>query len=51
MRSNRRVWGGKLTALQLDTDELRIVQVAGPRRRLRLRTAAASRAQASQQRS
>jgi bis(5'-nucleosyl)-tetraphosphatase (symmetrical) len=23
------VWGGKLTALQLDTDELRIVQVAG----------------------
>lgn len=23
------VWGGKLTALQLDTDELRVVQVAG----------------------
>jgi bis(5'-nucleosyl)-tetraphosphatase (symmetrical) len=23
------VWGGKLTALQLDTEELRIVQVAG----------------------
>jgi len=23
------VWGGKLTALQLDTDELRLVQVAG----------------------
>ena len=23
------VWGGKLTALQLDTDELRIVQVPG----------------------
>ena len=24
------VWGGKLTALQLDTDELRVVQVRGP---------------------
>jgi bis(5'-nucleosyl)-tetraphosphatase (symmetrical) len=23
------VWGGKLTALQLDSDELRVVQVAG----------------------
>ncbi|GAE60352.1 hypothetical protein XPN_2258 [Xanthomonas arboricola pv. pruni MAFF 301427] len=23
------VWGGKLTALQLDTDELRVVQVPG----------------------
>ena len=23
------VWGGKLTALQLDTDEVRVVQVAG----------------------
>ena len=23
------VWGGKLTALQLDTDELRLVQVPG----------------------
>ena len=23
------VWGGKLTALQLDSEELRVVQVAG----------------------
>jgi bis(5'-nucleosyl)-tetraphosphatase (symmetrical) len=23
------VWGGRLTALQLDTDQLRVVQVAG----------------------
>ncbi|MDQ1132789.1 hypothetical protein QE386_001384 [Pseudoxanthomonas winnipegensis] len=23
------VWGGRLTALQLDTDELRVVQVPG----------------------
>lgn len=23
------VWGGKLTALQLDTDDVRLVQVAG----------------------